>query len=1235
MSRPIPVNNPLPTGRLALFVALLFCSLSSVRLSAQCTLVCNQNISVSLDDSGQAMITPAMILAGACSDVLDIKLYTAQGVPLANPLTCTNIDKTITAKVRHVASGNNCSGTLKVRDALPPVLSCPEEIVLCGQDDSPEGVGQAIATDNCTSSIGIYYQHLDVETDLGCSGNHAGYPVIRRIDRQWLVSDAAGNSSSCVQQIWTRRPTIADVVFPANRDGVAMPPLNCGQNPDDLNLTGQPMVDGKPISNNSLCELGVAHTDQIINYCPPAGYSVLRTWIIIEFCNSNVTQRQQLIQIKDLTPPVIVPPATFTIGTLNNQCVGTVTLPNAIASDDCSSVTIAPVWAFGNGYGPFANVPLGTYTVTYIATDACGNTAAATSFVNVVDNSPPTVLCTNSLQLSLGNDGMSYLQASALDVGSYDQCGDVTLDVSRDEVTYAPSLVLSCADLGEPVSVTLRVTDMVGLENFCVANVIVRDLLKPALTCPAHLTINCQQDYNNLQLTGAAQATDNCTLQSLDSTNTVAINACHIGTVTRSWKATDTAGNIRTCAQIITLAPINTTTVTFPADKVVNSCASADAIAPAATGQPVLGGQSCYQLSVTYTDQIFQGVPPSCYRIARTWKVIDFCINTLNGGSSGIWQKTQLIDVKDNNGPILNIPADITVAVNQPNCLAQINVTDATATDCSSTITISHNSTYAASGANASGSYPVGNHSIIFQATDGCGNVSQQTMHIVVQDLTAPVAVCTSGLAVNIGTDSLAVVNPALLGTGSNDLCSPSLTFSASPTVFSCQQIGYQTITLTVTDAAGNSASCSTLINVQDSTGNCGGATHKVDGIIRTPTGQRVAEISMRLSGSGYAEITDCDSLGHFTFSDIPTGSYQLKPENNAKWLNGVTTFDLLLISRHILGIQPLTTPYKMLAADANHSGSITAFDIIQLRKVILGLIDTIPASTSWRFMPSNFVFTDTLNPFVNPPPEYIMLNGLHNDQADQNFIGIKVGDLNGNANFADPRSPLDTAWVELPDLMLHAGVPVDVPLRLKNWSALSGFQFEIDLPTEVAELDSVRIAAPRLLNSSHIAQRNDHSLAISWDDGQQQPELEDSVLVILHLLPKQTIHLRAIVQLQRENVAPESYPANQESIAPLGLRFHSSESAAETISATMQVFPNPFSDVTTLAFDLPEAGEVQLSVTDARGIPVLSRQANFAKGQQQWRIQGTELPGPGVYYCRLVSATRTFSASAGLIFGQ
>ena len=74
---------------------------------------------------------------------------------------------------------------------------------------------------------------------------------------------------------------------------------------------------------------------------------------------------------------------------------------------------------------------------------------------------------------------------------------------------------------------------------------------------------------------------------------------------------------------------------------------------------------------------------------------------------------------------------------------------------------------------------------------------------------------------------------------------------------------------------------------------------------------------------------------------------------------NGITTFDMVFIQRHILGILPLESPYKMIAADINRSGSVTTFDLVFLRRLILQQTTEFAMNTSWRFVAADFEFTD------------------------------------------------------------------------------------------------------------------------------------------------------------------------------------------------------------------------------------------------------------------------------------
>ena len=150
---------------------------------------------------------------------------------------------------------------------------------------------------------------------------------------------------------------------------------------------------------------------------------------------------------------------------------------------------------------------------------------------------------------------------------------------------------------------------------------------------------------------------------------------------------------------------------------------------------------------------------------------------------------------------------------------------------------------------------------------------------------------------------------------------------------------------------------------------------------------------------SGIAEDYDSE-----TICPCLADTLTFTPYKDDNPLNGVTTYDLVLISRHILGIEPLGSPYKMIAADADSSNSITIFDIVELRKLILGIYGSLPNNTSWRFVPRSFVFTNPDNPFQDTIPEKIGFT-IPPPTNEVSFYGIKVGDVNGAATFRPGQS--------------------------------------------------------------------------------------------------------------------------------------------------------------------------------------------------------------------------------------
>ncbi len=174
---------------------------------------------------------------------------------------------------------------------------------------------------------------------------------------------------------------------------------------------------------------------------------------------------------------------------------------------------------------------------------------------------------------------------------------------------------------------------------------------------------------------------------------------------------------------------------------------------------------------------------------------------------------------------------------------------------------------------------------------------------------------------------------------------------------------------------------------------------YDIAGIIQTEEGELLQGTKVHLSG----QISNVITVGEgsdFRFSNL-RGSfhYSIKPSFNENPGNGVSTFDLVQITKHILGIQALDSPYKLIASDVDNSGSLTIMDLIQIRKLILGLSSEFENTTSWVFVPKNHIFTNPLDPWIEHIPDSIRVDSLTQDILTADFIAIKKGDVNGSAS--------------------------------------------------------------------------------------------------------------------------------------------------------------------------------------------------------------------------------------------
>jgi hypothetical protein len=170
---------------------------------------------------------------------------------------------------------------------------------------------------------------------------------------------------------------------------------------------------------------------------------------------------------------------------------------------------------------------------------------------------------------------------------------------------------------------------------------------------------------------------------------------------------------------------------------------------------------------------------------------------------------------------------------------------------------------------------------------------------------------------------------------------------------------------------------------------------YNIGGTIETPTGQPIPGVAVQLQGSAAPAVVT-NAQGQFSFTGIPAGGpYSVVPANDVDPLDGVSTLDLVKISRHILQLEVFDSPWKYIAGDANKSGSVSTFDIVAIRKVLLGIDPGFPGNTSWRFFPAGTVFANPAAPLAGLPGGVIQIANLNADVTTADFIGVKVGDVN------------------------------------------------------------------------------------------------------------------------------------------------------------------------------------------------------------------------------------------------
>ena len=538
---------------------------------------------------------------------------------------------------------------------------------------------------------------------------------------------------------------------------------------------------------------------------------------------------------------------------------------------------------------------------------------------------------------------------------------------------------------------------------------------------------------------------------------------------------------------------------------------------------------------------------------------------------------------------------------------------------------------------------PGDTHRIVWIASDGCGNSFETETIVTFGDDVPPTPLCVSGVTTAfMEANGQVAIWASDFDLGSFDNCT-SLDFTIVPAgeepaqpgtdefeeqrnfILRCADVtNFIEFNVYVWDANGLGDFCTVSVLVG---GDCnpeqdGASEFLVAGSIQTEEGDFVNEVLTSIESNTQQEFPLTQTTGdngQYAFASIPQGfDYSVSAQKNDNYLNGVSTLDLVLIQKHIIGLDNLQSAYKTIAGDANNDGRISALDLISLRELILGKISELPNNSSWRFTPAAESIFDATNPW--PFTESIEVNDLAENMLEEDFIAIKIGDVNGNAaanslQTAEVRTSGVTNFV-LADEYVNANQLIAVPVTSNDFNNVYGFQFTMDL----TGLSYVGIEKGSIdVSDDNLADFGDH-LTMSWESSEAMTSTE--TLFTLVFKASEGVTLSNAIALNSEKTSAELYKNESLDVFNAGVEFTTEVDASFTV---LQNEPNPFNDQTTIGFVLPERASTTIQIVNSVGEVVSTETAVYDKGFNQKTFTKSDINlSTGIYYYTIESSNQS-----------
>ncbi|MEZ4907874.1 MAG: T9SS type A sorting domain-containing protein [Saprospiraceae bacterium] len=391
---------------------------------------------------------------------------------------------------------------------------------------------------------------------------------------------------------------------------------------------------------------------------------------------------------------------------------------------------------------------------------------------------------------------------------------------------------------------------------------------------------------------------------------------------------------------------------------------------------------------------------------------------------------------------------------------------------------------------------------------------------------------------------------------------------------------------------------------------HCGDAT--LSGTVRAD-GAPFEGMPVKASSNEESYIKNSDSEGRYEFVVNPD-EYKIEANSDEDYSKGITTLDIVIIQKYILGIKQITDPYILIAGDVNNNKKVSASDIAELRRLILG-IDNSFTNHSWVGINTSYEFVNPTKAFEEAEQastiEVNIQSGESKDGLD--FDIVKIGDMNNSHNTNALRSE-QSMQMEIDNTIIHKGEELEIPVKAKDFTDIYGYQIAINM----SDLENIHIVSGEIEIGEENMNIVNGRLLLSWNDGRGKTVEEGKTLFTIIAKSNSETSLSNAMNIDDRALRAEAYKGEELEIRNIKIDF---------INHEFQLYqnqPNPFTGITTIGFELPESTDYLLTIYDVTGKEIKSYNGSGKTGYNKVDVEKQDLLSSGVYYYKITADKNT-----------